>query len=96
MAIQRSSESLQRQTLYTIKQHKAFTIVDVSNDRISFVPKAGKGTVRWEYRSGIDQLVNLKSRLGKLDVTDVRGEFPDSRITSYMAAIVDALTHSEK
>jgi hypothetical protein len=67
-----------------------------TSDRISFIPKAGNGTTWQEYRSDIEQLINLKTKLGKLEVSDVREEFPESRNTSYLAAIVHELTRTEK
>ena len=87
-----SLTSLRGKTLLTVKQKRPFQIVGVDDTRVTFVPKNGNGTERWEYRSTIEELMNLCRNKGKLSVTDVTEVYPDTRNSSYLAAIVHELT----
>ncbi|HQV70001.1 MAG TPA: hypothetical protein PLJ62_05570 [Thermoflexales bacterium] len=85
-------QELTGRKLETLKQKKVFTILDVSNRVIIFRPESGKQIERQEPIERIDFLIAKKKRLGHLDVSDVRDAYPESRNTSYLAAIVHALT----
>lgn len=84
--------SLRGKTLLTVKQKKPFQIVGVDDTRVTFVPKNGNGTERWEYRSTIEELMNLCRNKGKLSVADVLEVYPDTRNSSYLTTIVHELT----
>ncbi len=78
--------------LFTLARGKAFTVVGVQSDRIKFVPKSGKGTMRWAGRSQIEHVANLNLDVNQLTPTRLSGEYPDDQNLSYIAAIVHAVT----
>jgi predicted transcriptional regulator len=84
-------QALEGQTLETLKQHKPFRIVSVLSDRVQFVPKDGNGTLRWFPRQGIEYIAGLGLQPEEIRPR-VQQEWPSDQNTSYVAAIVYAVT----
>jgi len=80
---------LEGQTLHTLHQRHAFTIVDVRAQDLDVVPEEGKKVKRTMIRERIEQ-VALSDEPRERLVQLARHKYPESRNTSYLAAIAHA------
>ena len=83
---------LKGETLYTIAQRKPFDIIRILHDRIVFVPHDGNGTQRWASREQIETITHLVQSGKVINPKLVREQYPNDQNTSYIAAIVKAIT----
>lgn len=80
-------EQLEGRTLRTLTQTQPFDVVSVTADRVFMRPHRGKGTERSVLRERIESVAQL--RLGRERLRQqVQEEYPDTRNSSYIAAIV--------
>lgn len=77
---------LEGETLSTLHQNKPFTVVEVRDDCVLVRPEDGNGAVRLVRRDRIEHIAGLGLTGDEL-VQRVRQEYPDSRNTSYIAAL---------
>lgn len=85
-------QELNGRTLATRARGREFHITGVLHDRITFVPRRGRGTRRWISRAWIERAANLRLDESELTPSRLAAEFPNDRNLSYMAAIVHAVT----
>lgn len=83
--------TLNGRTLRTTVQGKEFRITSVSESFITLVPTSGNKTPRPIPRSEIERLLALGLRRHELTPQRVREEFPASRNSSYLSAILQAI-----
>ena len=84
-------EQLQNQTLEMLTHRKRFTIVEVSNGNVYFVPDNGAGTRRWVTRAMLEHIAAQDWAATDLRPKRIAGEYPSDRNSSYMAAILNAV-----
>lgn len=85
---------LEGETLATLQQGKPFTVVEVRDDCVLVRPEDGGGAVRSVRRDRVEHVAGLGLAADEL-AHRVRQEYPDSRNTSYIAAIVSATTPAD-
>jgi hypothetical protein len=83
--------NLEGKTLRTIEQNFPFDIVEVTHDRIVFIPQRGNGTKRWWPRRDLEQLYDAFLDIEAVSPADVREHWPNDQNTSYVAAILNAV-----
>src|SRR5262245_11426816 len=82
---------LQGKTLQTLYRPKPFRVVSVQTDSVRVIPEEGKGKIRPIRLDRIEEL--FRQRLGKDELRrQALRLYPESRNTSYMAAIVHAIS----
>ena len=85
--MQSKLKALEGQTLLTWPQRREFEVVEVTADRVVFVPKSGKGTRRW---IPISTLLDVAEQTW--DLSELRQKilinYPNTWNSSYIAAIV--------
>lgn len=85
------TRQLEGETLYTVYRHKPFNIINVHEDRVTFVPQDGKGTHRWVRREQIERIFERVHNGRSLDRQLVQEHYPNDYNTSYITAIVKRL-----
>lgn len=83
--------ALEGATLTTLHRSKPFRVVAVEEDRVRVVPVDGNGTERAVRRERVEHMAGLRFSRDEM-VRRTAQEFPDSRNTSYMAAIAFAVS----
>lgn len=83
-------EALVGKTLVTLKQRKLFDVIDVSRQWVIVCPRAGNGN-RKITRERIGHIAMLNVNVDRLRQKIVE-QYPDTRNSSYMAAIVAEIT----
>jgi hypothetical protein len=82
---------LDGRTLYTSEQNKPFDIVEVTHDRIYFVPQEGNGTRRWWPRQSLEDLNELFANESAITPAHIRDQWPKDQNTSYVAVILQTV-----
>jgi hypothetical protein len=80
-------EQLEGQRLETAQQRKPFLVARVGREQVQILPESGKRVLRSIRRDPIEQIARLQLPAEELRRRAAE-EFPSSRVTSYLAAIV--------
>lgn len=80
-------ETLEGRTLRTLIQNQPFDVVSVTSDRVFVRPHRGSGAERPILRERIEAIAGLRLSRERLRQR-IQEEYPDTRNSSYMAAIV--------
>ena len=91
MAVWDRVRQLESKTLLTMERDCPFDIVEVTHDRIVFVPQRGNGTSRWWPRRELEELYDAFLDLNVISPADVREHWPNDQNTSYVAPILNAV-----
>lgn len=85
-------EGLSGQKLETLSRKKVFTITEVKNSTVYFVPGDGAGTSRFEPREVFERMAAQDWARTDLTPSRVKEEYPSSFNSSYIAAILKKVT----
>ena len=86
---------LEGQTLLTADHQKPFTIVEVTSDRIWFVPKNGMGSRRSWPRRDMEDVNEKYADVKIITPKMIRDYNPQNQNTSYVPAILNAVKRAD-
>jgi hypothetical protein len=84
---------LEGKTFYTLIRHKPFDVVDVLQKHVRIMPREGKRKLRSILLERIATVANMRLSRDEL-LQQTKHAFPDSRNTSYIAALVHEISKS--
>ncbi len=76
------------QKMETLIRKKGFTITEVADGNVYFVPDEGTGTRRWVTREMLEHIAGQEWATTDLRPSRIMREYPSDRNSSYMAAIL--------